>query len=145
MRCIRILLSSKYTEIILAIINSFCKRSYIHYMYNLIQLVIQICGSLIRMIRQKYKSTPHHFFQGLFFYVYMESPSPKNPDGPTPQAPNPINWKPQLQKPNIRPQPQTTINEQKYEKVIKNNPGKKYSSRYKNDLQCYRLNNNCVT
>ena len=66
------------------------------------------------------------FFPGLFFYVYVESPNPKNPEGPTPQAPNPINWKPQPQKPKIRPQPQkpkirpqpqnpkpqTTINEQ---------------------------------
>ena len=58
------------------------------------------------------------FSPGLFFYVYIESPNPKNPEGPTPQAPNPINWKPQPQKPKIRPQPQnpkpqTTINEQK--------------------------------
>ena len=29
-------------------------------------------------------------FQGLFFYVYMESPNPKNPEGPTPRAPNHI-------------------------------------------------------
>ena len=45
------------------------------------------------------------FIPGLFFYVYIESPNPKNPEGPTPQAPNPINWKPQPQKPKIRPQP----------------------------------------
>ena len=31
------------------------------------------------------------FFTGLFFYVYIESPNLKNPEGPTPQAPNPIN------------------------------------------------------
>ena len=31
------------------------------------------------------------FFPGLFFYVYIESPNTKNPEGPTPQAPNPIN------------------------------------------------------
>ena len=48
----------------------------------------------------------HHFFPGLFFYVYIENPNPKNPEGPTPQTPNPINWKPQPQKLNIRPQPQ---------------------------------------
>ena len=30
------------------------------------------------------------FFPGLYFYVYIESPNPKNPAGPTPQAPNPI-------------------------------------------------------
>ena len=58
------------------------------------------------------------FFPGLFFYVYIESPNPKNPAGPTPQAPNPINWKHQTQKPDTRPQPQnpkpqTTINEPK--------------------------------
>ena len=33
----------------------------------------------------------HNFFQGLFFYVYIESSNPKNPKGPTPQAPNLIN------------------------------------------------------
>ena len=33
----------------------------------------------------------HHFFPGLFFYVYIESPNPKNPEDPTPQAPNPTN------------------------------------------------------
>ena len=58
------------------------------------------------------------FFPGLFFHVYIESQNPKNPEGPSPQAPNPINWKPQPQKPKIRtqpqnPKPQTTINEQK--------------------------------
>ena len=31
------------------------------------------------------------FFPGLFFYVYIESPNPINPESPTPQAPNPIN------------------------------------------------------
>ena len=46
------------------------------------------------------------FLSFLFFYVYVESPNPKKPEGPTPQAPNPINWKPQPQKPNIRPQDQ---------------------------------------
>ena len=56
----------------------------------------------------------HHFFPGLFFYVYIESPNRKiNPEGPTPQAPNPTKWKPQPQKPYIRPQPQTPRNEQK--------------------------------
>ena len=46
------------------------------------------------------------FSDGLFFYVYIETPNPKNPEGPTPQAPNPINWKPQPRKSKIRPQPQ---------------------------------------
>ena len=55
------------------------------------------------------------FFPGLFFYVYIESPNPKkNPENPTPQSPNPINWKAQPQKPNLR------------EKSQKNNSGKKY-------------------
>ena len=40
-------------------------------------------------------SNRHNFFPGLFFYVYIESPNPTNPEGPTPQALNPINWKPQ--------------------------------------------------
>ena len=44
------------------------------------------------------------FFPGLFFYVHIESPNPKHPEGPTPQAPNPINRKPQPQKPNMKPQ-----------------------------------------
>ena len=30
------------------------------------------------------------FFPGLFFYVHIEGPSPKNPKGYTPQAPNPM-------------------------------------------------------
>ena len=44
-------------------------------------------------------------FPGLLFYFYIESPNPKNPEGPTLQALNPITWKLQPQKPNIRPQP----------------------------------------
>ena len=31
------------------------------------------------------------FFPGLSFYVHIESPNPKNPEGPTPQVSNPIN------------------------------------------------------
>ena len=46
------------------------------------------------------------FYTGLFFYAYIESPNPKNSEGPTPQALNPINLKPQPQTPNTRPQPQ---------------------------------------
>ena len=40
-----------------------------------------------------FQKIPHCtiFFPGLFFYVYIESPNPKNPEGSTPQAPNPIN------------------------------------------------------
>ena len=48
----------------------------------------------------------HHFFPGLLFYVYIESPNPKNPEDPTPQAPNPTNWKLQPQKSNLKPYPQ---------------------------------------
>ena len=33
----------------------------------------------------------HHLFPGLFFYVYIESPNPKNFESSIPQAPNPIN------------------------------------------------------
>ena len=46
------------------------------------------------------------FFPGLFFYVHIKSSNPKNPEGPTPQAPNPITWKPQLHKPDLGPYPQ---------------------------------------
>ena len=53
---------------------------------------------------------------GSFFYVYIEIPNIKNVEGPTPQAPNPINWKPptpQTQYETPTPKPQTTINVQK--------------------------------
>ena len=33
----------------------------------------------------------YHFFPGLFFHVYIESPNSTNPEGPTPQPPNPLN------------------------------------------------------
>ena len=46
-------------------------------------------GNIIQ-IRLCHKNAPF-FFPGLFFYVYIESPNPKNPEGPTPQPPNPIN------------------------------------------------------
>ena len=52
------------------------------------------------------------FFQGLFFYIYQEIPYPKEPL-PRPQPQN--------------PDPQSTINEQIEKKIVKNNPGKKYS------------------
>ena len=59
----------------------------------------------------------HHFFPGLFVYVYIESPNPKNPEGPTHHIKS-INWKPQPQKPNVRPQPQ---NYHKWAKIRKKN------------------------
>ena len=62
------------------------------------------------------------YYLGLIFYVHIKSPNPKNPEGPTRQAPNPINWKPRPQIPNIRPQfqyPQPPY--------PCHNPGKKYS------------------
>ena len=62
------------------------------------------------------------FFPGLFFYVYIESPNPKNPEGPTPQAPNPINWKPQPKKTQNKtptPKPQTP-NHHKWAIIRKN-------------------------
>ena len=61
------------------------------------------------------------FVPGFIFYVRIESPKPKNLEGPTP---NPINWKPLPQKHSLRPQPQspkpqTPINEQNKEKNYK--------------------------
>ena len=43
------------------------------------------------LLAQRYLWSAPFFFPGLFFYVYIESPNPRNPEGPTPQAPNPIN------------------------------------------------------
>ena len=70
------------------------------------------------------------FFPGLFFYDYIERPNPKKPrrphsTGPTPQAPNPSTESPGPKNLIQDPNPQTTINEQKWEKCIKNNPWKK--------------------
>ena len=45
----------------------------------------------------------------------LRATTQKNQEGPTPQAPNPINWKPQTPKTQYMtptPKPQTTINEQ---------------------------------
>ena len=60
------------------------------------------------------------FFPGLFFYVFIESPNPKNPEVPTLQAPNPINWKPQPQKPNMLLYYNTPTPNHKWSKLIKN-------------------------
>ena len=85
---------------------------YVYHIFN-----PSLYASIFIRIVCAYPTAPF-FFPGLFFYVYIESPNSKNPEGPTPQAPNPINWKHQPQKPNIRlqpqnPKPQTTINEPK--------------------------------
>ena len=50
------------------------------------------------------KAGLHHFFPGLLFYVYIESPSPKNPGGPHHRPKTPSTDKPEPQKPNLRPQ-----------------------------------------
>ena len=60
-------------------------------------------------------------FPGFFFYVYIESPNPKEPRRPQTTATENPNLKNPIQDPN----PQTTINEQNWEKIIENNPGKK--------------------
>ena len=53
-------------------------------------------------------SVAKFFSPGLFCYFYIDSPNPKNLEGSTPQAPNPINWKPQPQKnPNQDANPKT--------------------------------------
>ena len=45
-----------------------------------------------------------YLFTGLFFYVYTKSSNPKNPEGPTPQAPNLIlSSKPQPLNPTPKP------------------------------------------
>ena len=49
------------------------------------------------------------FFPGLFFYIYIESPNQKNPEGPTPQAQTPSTDNPNPENP-IKERPQTTIN-----------------------------------
>ena len=60
--------------------------------------------------------------------LYTETQHQKKPEGPTPLAPNPINWKPHPQKPNSRSQSQNTTNEQKSEKKYKKWPREeKYS------------------
>ena len=59
------------------------------------------------------------FFPVLFFHVYVESPDPKKPRRPHTTVPKPH----QLKRPTLKtqlktpkPQPQTTISEQKREK-----------------------------
>ena len=71
-----------------------------------------LCGYIYVISKNKWSQSGLHqtpsstIFPGLFFYVYIESPNPKNPEGPTPQTPKTINWKtqtPNHQKwPNIR-------------------------------------------
>ena len=67
------------------------------------------------------------FFPGILFYI--ESPNlKKNPEGPTPQARNPINWNRQPQTPNPRPQPHYHHRLAKMRKKgKKNKPRKIYS------------------
>ena len=55
-----------------------------------LRLAISVCVCGLEFLHERNNYAPF-FFPGLFFYVYIESPNPKNPEGPTPQAPNPIN------------------------------------------------------
>ena len=52
----------------------------------------------------------HHFFPGLFFYVYIESPNPLKPRKPHTTIPKPYQLKTPIQDPT--PKTETTINEQ---------------------------------
>ena len=85
------------------------------------------------------------FFPRVIILCTYREPQPQqNQEGATPQAPNPINWKSQPQKPNPRPQPQnpypkTTINEQTWLKSMKYNTGKKYSAPH---FDCDHLHQN---
>ena len=71
-------------------------------------------------------------FPGLFLYS-SQSPSPKNPRRPHTTVPKPHQLKTRNKKNNSRPHPQnsnpqTTINEQKWEKNLNNNTGKKITA-----------------
>ena len=50
--------------------------------------------------------------------------TPQNPEGPTPQDPNPSTESPNPKNPIQDLNPQTTINVQKLEEIMKNNAGK---------------------
>ena len=76
-------------------------------------------------------SLMHHFSPGLLFYVYIILRLYREPLAKNPRRPHTTGLihqlKPQPHLPNLRPQPQnpnpqTSINEQKQEKIIKNNP-----------------------
>ena len=56
------------------------------------------------------------FVVGLFLFIYNRPQHQKNTEGPTLQAQNPINWKPQPPNPLQNPNPpQMSKNEKKYE------------------------------
>ena len=61
------------------------------------------CGGCIANTCARFRG--EGFSSRFILFVYLESPTQKKPEDPTPQAPNPINWKHQTQKPNPRPQP----------------------------------------
>ena len=72
------------------------------------------------------------FFPRVILICLYKEPQTRKPQmapyGLTEQTQKPINWKPQPQKPKFKTPtsiPQTTINEPKWEKNIKSNPGKK--------------------
>ena len=58
------------------------------------------------MNRSKGEHNVAPFFPRVILLCLYREPQSKTPEGSTPQGANPINWKPQPQKPNIRPQPQ---------------------------------------
>ena len=59
------------------------------------------------MIKSCLNCAAPFFFPGLFFYVYIESPNPKNPEGPTPQAQQLKTLTPKTQYKTPTPKPQT--------------------------------------
>ena len=72
------------------------------------------------------KKTAKFLFPGLFFYDNIESPNPKKkPRRHHTTGHKPFNWRPN----KLNPRPQTTINEQKCKKSIKNNLGNKCSKK----------------
>ena len=85
------------------------------------------------------------FFPGLSFYVYIESPNPKEPRIPHTTGPKANQLKtPTPRNQSKTPTPtQTAMNEQKCEKIIKNKPGKNiacFQDPYHN-LNCYNFSN----
>ena len=83
---------------------------------------IPTCASFIQVLQDYI--LPQSFFPGLFFSVYIKSPKPK-----IQKAQHHLSQTPSTEilipkNPIPEPNPKTTINEQKCEKSIKNNPGK---------------------
>ena len=110
--------------------NASHNATVIEYANNLVYLI-----SLVKRLNSTQEKSilcgGQSFSQGYssLFYVYIEIPNPERPKGSIPQALNPINLNPNP-KPQIHvPNPKTTINEQKTEKNVKNNPPKNIAYR----------------